>query len=154
MSETFPADPAACSRLGGALRSLAQGLSEAAVELADGSLRRDVEATLSTLDMIGSLVQGHAQDLAEAAASRRRLDERARAAGLVVRDGRVVEPMGPVSADVARRRLAAQPGLQGQADRIASRLGKARAGLTRALERAESDLDACTARVTDGLSTG
>ncbi len=154
VSETFPADPAACSRLGGALRSLAQRLAEVAVDLADEALRRDVEATLSTLDMIGGLVQGHAQDLSEVAASSRRLAERAQAVGLQVSEGRVVEPLGPVSADAARRRLAAQPGLQGQADRIASRIGKARAGLTRALDQAGRDLEVCTARVSDGLRTG
>ncbi|MEI2764873.1 MAG: hypothetical protein V9F82_04160 [Dermatophilaceae bacterium] len=147
MSDSVPGDPASCSLLGGALRSAAAALAQALADVPPSGWTRDVGSTVETLDRAGALLQVHAQELAEVAAARRRLAERVDAAGLTLRDGRVVEPSGPVPVQVARSRLAAVTELQEHAGRLASRLGRARAGLTRALEQACVDLESVSTRM-------
>ncbi len=147
VSEPGTGDPASCSRLGGALRSAAAALAQALADVSPRGWTGDVGATVQTLDRVGALLQVHAQELAEVAAARRRLAERVHAAGLTLRDGRVVEPSGPVPVQVARSRLAAEAELQEHAGRLASRLGRARAGLTRALDQAGVDLERVSTRL-------
>ncbi|KRE57201.1 hypothetical protein [Phycicoccus sp. Soil748] len=117
-------DAASCSRVGGSLRRLAASLrtearavdavvAQAREEPRPGavvvrSLRRAgrlgdaAAAAAHELDRVGSVLQDHAADLAEAVADARRLEARAEAAGLRVVDG-VVAPVWGVSglADVA-----------------------------------------------------
>ncbi len=128
-------DPASVSRLGGALRSTAAGLAARAEDLGPSSeLAQLAGRVVDQLDTAGSALQVHAQELAEAEAVIERITERAAAAGLVVDGWRVVEPLGVIRADEARRRLLAQPELQHQLDRAAGRLGRANAQLDRLLQ--------------------
>lgn len=134
-------DPGSVSRLGGLLRSAAATLTGDLVDLpAATPLARLVEATADQLDAIGAALQLHAQELAEAAAALSRLQERAATVGLVVADWTVSEPFGVVPADLAARRVAERPHLQAQADRLASRLARARAQLARQLTHAREQL--------------
>jgi hypothetical protein len=144
-------DPGSCSQLGGSLRSAAVRLltvrEEVAERLADlgragssASLVDRVTADLALLDAVverldagGAALQRYAQELAEVGEDIRRLDDAVTAAGLVLDGLRVVEPWGVLTTDLARQRERAQPALQQQADRLASRLGRARGVVTRAM---------------------
>jgi hypothetical protein len=137
-------DPASCSQLGGALRSHAAQLLVLRSELAERMERlhrepgetaavADLEANLRLLDAIvdrldasGAALQRFAQELAEIAESVRRVEASVRAAGLKLDGLRVVEPWGVLTTELAQQRHRAQPDLQRQADRLASRLGRAR----------------------------
>lgn len=143
------ADPASCSQSGGTLRTAAAALATVLPELPPGRLADEVAATVEALDRVGAHLQVHAQQLAEVAAARRRLADRVAAAGLDLSGDRVVEPGGPVPVEVARRRLATAADLQRQADRLTARLGRARAGLTRALAEGTGALGAVRSRVRD-----
>lgn len=145
MSLPGGADPGSCSRLGGALRSGAAGLSAAAHPLSgEDGLTRACDEVTAALDEVGSLLQVHAQELSEVAVAAERLAERVTAAGLVMQQWRVVEPYGLADPAVAQARRAVLPDLQGQAERIAAKLGRARAGLARGLDRAGARLDQVT----------
>jgi hypothetical protein len=137
VTPAWAGDPASCSRLGGALRTTAAQLAEQADGLdRAGEPWRLLDGLLPHLDAVGSRLQVHAQEIAELVVSARRLGERAAAAGLTLEGLRVVEPLGVVDVRDAERRLRAQPALQAQADRIAARLGRSRADLTRQLTAA------------------
>lgn len=151
MIDGVTGDPGSCSQLGGSLRSAAVRLlalrEEVAERLADlrragaaGALVDRVAADLALLDAVverldagGAALQRYAQELAEMGEDIRRLDRAVTAAGLVLDGLRVVEPWGVLTTDLARQRERAQPGLQQQADRLASRLGRARGVATRAM---------------------
>lgn len=151
MIEPTAGDPASCSHLGGALRSHAARLLTVRVEVTErvDRLRRDpdavevvaeldadvrlLDAVALRLDAGGSVLQRYAQELAELAESLRRLDAAVSAAGLVLDGLRVLEPWGVLTTELAQERGRAQPGLQQQADRLASQLGRARAATSRAL---------------------
>lgn len=108
-------DPASCSLVGGSLRRLATSLRTSGratrAALADPDLGRPgtvvtrarrqltglddaAAATAGELDRVGSALQDHAADLAEAVADVRALAARAEAAGLHLADGRVVPAWG------------------------------------------------------------
>ncbi len=166
MIDAVVGDPASCSELGGALRSHASRLTPVRQELAErlhgASGRRlqpalvgSAEAYLALLDTVidrldeaGSCLQRYAQDVAELVEAIRRLDEAARAAGLELDGLRVVEPWGVLSTELAERRHRALPELQQRADRLASRLGRARGVLQHAMRdgRAALHLAADTGR--------
>lgn len=151
MIDGVTGDPGSCSQLGGSLRSAAVRLltmrEEVAGRLADlgragaaASLVDRVTADLALLDAVverldagGAALQRYAQELAEVGEDIRRLDRAVTAAGLVLDGLRVVEPWGVLATDLARQRERAQPALQQQADRLASRLGRARGVATRAM---------------------
>ncbi|MGV1008150.1 MAG: hypothetical protein ACOYBY_06040 [Dermatophilaceae bacterium] len=141
MTPAWAGDPASCSRLGGALRTTAARLAEQADTLDPrGTQGRLLQQLLPQLDDVGSRLQLHAQEVAELVVSARRLAERAEAAGLVLEELRVREPLGVVDVRDAERRLRARAPLQAQADRIAARLGRSRAELTRQLHAASEAL--------------
>jgi hypothetical protein len=144
-------DPGSCSQLGGALRSHAARLLARREELVERTDRlrgdsassdvvADLDASLRLLDTVaerldvsGSALQQLAQELAEIAESVRRLDELARSAGLQLDGLRVVEPWGVLTTELAQQRHRAQPDLQRRADRLASRLGRARVATARVM---------------------
>ena len=147
-------DPGSCSQLGGALRSQAARLLALRGELREraADLRRvsaapdlvaRIEADLALLEALvdridagGVALQRYAQELAELAEGIRRLGAAASAAGLELDELRVVEPWGVLTTELAQRRGRAQPELQRQADRLASRLGRSRGVATRTLTEA------------------
>jgi len=137
-------DPGSCSQLGGAFRSHAARLAAMRLELVERTdrLRREpaeaatvtdldadlrlLDAVVERLDASGAALQRFAQELAEIAEAVRRLEDAGRAAGLELDGLRVVEPWGVLTTELAQQRQRAQPGLQRQADRLASQLGRAR----------------------------
>ncbi len=134
-------DPGSISRLGGLLRTTSAALTASAVELHSGTPIATFCLTTAThLDSIGSALQVHAQQLAEAAVARSRLRERATAAGLDLTEWSIVEPYGVVAAEVAARRSVEQPQLQAQADRLAAQLARTRSRLVRDLALARTHL--------------
>lgn len=139
------ADPASVSRLGGALRSEAAALARQAHDLAPGRRLATVTHAVSAhLDLAGAALQAHAQELAELAVVAERLASRTAASGLALQGWRVAEPYGPTSTEEAARRQADLPDLQAQADRLASRMGRSRAALERALGSVTTALAAST----------
>jgi len=149
-------DPASCSQLGGALRSHAARLladrgevDEALSPLARDALARDPSQLASTerarrdvglldtiveqLDAAGGVLQQYAQELALVAEGTRQLEAAVARAGLELDGLRVVEPWGVAPAEAAGRRRAALPELQMRAERLASRLGRARAAVQRSM---------------------
>jgi hypothetical protein len=151
-------DPGSCSQLGGALRSHAARLLALRTELAERAarLRRDpgaaavvadldtdlalLDAVVDRLDAGGSALQQFAQELAAVAESVRRLESAVRAANLEIEGLRVVEPWGVLTTELAQQRHRAQPDLQRQADRLASRLGRARTMTTRVMVESTQSL--------------
>jgi hypothetical protein len=134
-----PGDPASLSACAGTARAVAERLGERATgvrtaseRLGDGwtgrasaTTRRratlladSTDATATQLDHVGRVLQDHATDLAELVARARSLEERARAGGLDLRDGRVeiawgVTGTADAGADLEREaaRAALQPEL-------------------------------------------
>jgi uncharacterized protein YukE len=137
-----PGDPASLSACAGTVRAVAERLADQATgvrtaseHLAErwtgrtsASTRRRVadlaDATGSTaaqLDQVGRVLQDHATDLADLVARARGIEERARAAGLEVRDGRVElgwGVTGPADASADRERAATQVLLQAELDLV------------------------------------
>ena len=160
MIDGVTGDPGSCSQLGGALRSHAARLlarREELVERTDrlrgdpsaGDVVADLGASLHLLDTVaerldasGAALQRFAQELAEIAESVRRLGEQVRTAGLELDGLRVVEPWGVLTTELAQRRGRAQPELQRQADRLASRLGRARIATARVMAEGTTALAA------------
>lgn len=114
-----PGDPASLSACGRTVREVARRLEHDATgvrtayrELGDGWAGRTSAATRragadladrvsqagSELDRVGRVLQDHATDLADLVARARTIEERARAAGLEVRDGRLEQPWGVTGA--------------------------------------------------------
>jgi hypothetical protein len=97
------------------------GRTSAAVRRRASRLAEATDATATELDRVGRVLQDHASDLADLVARGRRLQERAREAGLEVRDGRVELAWGVRgTADAAsdRRREQAQVALQADLDLV------------------------------------
>lgn len=158
MIDGVTGDPGSCSQLGGALRSqaarlvaLRQELRERADDLrrtsASPAVVASVDADLSTIDAVvdrldagGVALQRYAQELAELGEGVRRLEQAVAAAGLELDGLRVVEPWGVLSTELAQRRNREQPELQRQADRLASRLGRARGVAARTMTEATAGL--------------
>lgn len=165
-------DPASCSRVGGSLRQLAASLRTSARGVEDvvaGSrdqprpgtavvraLRRSAllgeAATRAAeeLDRVGSALQDHAADLAEAVADARRLEARAESTGLQVVDGRVSPAWGVSGlADVAATadREQSREELQAELDRLRHVLAARRQRLATSVAASTEVL----ARHADGL---
>lgn len=137
-----PGDPASLSACAGTVRSVSERLGGNAtgVRTASGALgegwpgrtsaatrRRAADlaaataATADQLDRVGRVLQDHATDLAELVARGRALEERARAAGLEVRDGRVEIGWGVTGAadlEADRARASTQAALQAELDLV------------------------------------
>jgi hypothetical protein len=160
MTDAVRGDPASCSQAGGALRRLAARLRVApgptlaalrqdagAVPARPGPVlghaRRQVDALddatsdlVAQLDRIGSALQAHATDLAEAVAQARGVVGRAEAAGLRVHDGRVAPAWGVTGVadqDASAARAATAASLQAELDRVVAVLGRRRRRLTAVL---------------------
>jgi hypothetical protein len=143
-------DPASCSRVGGSLRQLATALRTSArttrTAMDDPDLKRPgtvvararrqltgladaASAAALELDRVGSALQDHAADLAEAVADTRAVLARAEAAGLRATDGRLAPAWGvsgvaDAPADATREEQRAA--LQRELDRLLSVLGARR----------------------------
>lgn len=140
---TVAGDPASCSRVGGSLRRLAASLRTRGRAVDDVVARHRDEprpgavvvralrrmdtlghaagAAAQELDRVGSALQDHSADLAEAVADARRLEARAEAAGLQVADGRVspawgVSGLADVAATADREQVRAE--LQRELDQL------------------------------------
>ena len=137
-----PGDPASLSACARTVREVARRLDDHATgvraayrELGDGwtgrasvSARRAgggladaTSATTAELDRVGRVLQDHATDLADLVARARVLEERARAAGLEVRDGRVERTWGvtgAADADADRARESLREALQADLDLV------------------------------------
>jgi uncharacterized protein YukE len=133
-----PGDPASLSACAGTVRSVSQRLADRAtgVRAASEALgegwagrtsaatrRRAAELAAATevvagqLDRVGQVLQDHATDLADLVARARAIEERATAAGLEVREGRVElgwGVTGPADADADRVRGTTQQALQAE----------------------------------------
>ncbi len=145
-----PGDPASTSACASTVRAVAAGLGahaeplEAMVrELAEGwpgrvsattrrrgqSLAAAAGTTAGALDAVAVVLQDHATDLAGLHARARRVGDRAAAAGLEVRDGRVVPRYGvagEADADDDRRRAGVAAELQAELDAVAARHARRR----------------------------
>ncbi|GAA4408460.1 hypothetical protein GCM10023168_25880 [Fodinibacter luteus] len=137
-----PGDPASLSACGAATRGVGErlgrhasgvrtasrllgegwaGRTSAGVRRRTGDLAEATDATAAELDRVGRVLQDHASDLADLVARGRALEERARAAGLEVREGRVEVAWGVTgTADAAsdRQREEARAGLQAELDLV------------------------------------
>jgi hypothetical protein len=167
VSAGLQGDPGSCSQAGGSLRRLASRLESAATraertsgEVAPGSepwtgrVARDLgrrqralvdaaRATSAQLDRVGSALQEHSSDLAEALQELRDLEGRAAAAGLRVVDGRVelqwgVAGVADAGDTAARHDLRDE--LQTRVDRVLLLLARRRARVAEALEAARQAL--------------
>lgn len=97
------------------------GRASAGVRARATGLAEATDTAATELDRVGRVLQDHASDLADLVARGRRLEERARAAGLEVRDGRVELAWGVTgTADAVgdRQRAQAQATLQADLDLV------------------------------------
>ena len=137
-----PGDPASLSACAGTARSVAERLADHATDVrtASGALgegwtgrtsaatrRRTTDLAAATdaaageLDRVGRVLQDHATDLADLVARARVLAERARTAGLEMRDGRVElgwGVTGAADAEADRSRVATRAALQAELDLV------------------------------------
>lgn len=137
-----PGDPASLSACAGTARSVAErldthalGVRTASDLLGDGwsgrasaatrrraaDLAAATDATCAQLDRIGRVLQDHATDLADLVARGRVIHERARAAGLDLRDGSVEigwGVTGAADADADRARAATRLVLQAELELV------------------------------------
>ncbi|WP_140736920.1 hypothetical protein [Pedococcus bigeumensis] len=164
MTGPVSGDSASCSQLGGSLRQLATRLrstGRAAHDAFDNGdrarpgpvlvqARRRVDlldtaaATAAReVDRIGTALQAHASDLAEAVAHSRLLTDRAEAAGLRVVDGELTAGWGVrgVADEQARtQQTALRERLQAELDTVTALVGRRRARLTAALRESHDVL--------------
>ncbi|PKW27146.1 hypothetical protein [Phycicoccus duodecadis] len=99
------------------------GRSSVALRRRGDSLVGAIATTADRLDDLGRVLQDHATDLAGLLARARALEERAMAAGLEVRDGRVLPPWGVLAeadAGTDRSRREAAAALQAELDLVLS----------------------------------
>ena len=97
------------------------GRTSAATRRRAADLAAATEAAAAQLDRVGRVLQDHATDLADLVARARALEERARAAGLEVRDGRVEigwGVTGAADAEADRARAATRAALQAELDLV------------------------------------
>lgn len=137
-----PGDPASVSACAGTVRSVSQrladhatGVRSASAALGEGwtgrasavtrrrgaDLAAATELTAAQLDRVGRVLQDHATDLADLVARARAIEERARAAGLEVREGRVEigwGVTGPADADADGARAVTRVALQAELDLV------------------------------------
>lgn len=157
-------DPASCSRVGGSLRQLATALRTSAratqTAVAAPDLHRPgtvvararhqltalgdaAEVAALELDRIGSALQDHAADLAEAVADVRAVLARAETAGLRATDGRLAPEWGvsgvaDAPADAAREEQ--RDSLQSELDRLLAVLSARRHRLAATMAASSSVL--------------
>lgn len=169
MIEPLAGDPASCSELGGTLRShsarllaqrqdLAERLSGVRSRRLDPALvarfeadQRLLDEVIDRVDEAGAALQRYAQELAQVAEARRRLERAVGAADLRLDGFRVVEPWGVLTAELAERRQQMLPELQQWSDRLASQLGRARGILQRTMRDATASLSGAAATGRAGL---
>jgi hypothetical protein len=146
-------DPASCSQAGGSLRRLATGLRDAdscaaaafaevdppwpgrastAARRSRETLSRTTLAVADEIDRVGSQLQDHAADLAEAVQAARHVEDRAAAAGLRLVEGAFTPVWGVTgiadeSAVQAQERARAT--LQAELDTTLVQIGRRRARL-------------------------
>jgi type II secretory pathway component HofQ len=161
-----PGDPASLSACAATVRRVADGLAEhgdslgaAVAELADGwggreasrtRRRGDVVAaaagtTAGALDQVSVVLQDHATDLADLLARARSLEGRAAAAGLELRDGRVVPTLGvagEADAGEVREREAVAAAVQEEVDAVAARHARRRDWVLGVLRESTDELAA------------
>lgn len=156
---TLTGDPASCSHLGSALRRLAARLRtdqrrlEASVAPGEATrlgaavvrarrraaqVSEDVSIAVAELDRAGSALQAHSSDLAESLSDARQLIDRATAAGLELRAGRLAPQWGVAGvadplATTAQDDLRAE--LQSRLDSVESLLRTRRTRLATTLRR-------------------
>ena len=164
MSGAVGGDAASCSQLGGTLRQLATRLratGRAAHDAFDNGdsarpgpvvvqARRRVDlldaaaaAAAREVDRIGTALQAHASDLAEAVAHGRLLTDRAEAAGLRVTEGELAAAWGVsgVADGTARaRQEAVRDRLQGELDAVTALVGQRRHRLAATLRESKEVL--------------
>ena len=138
----MPGDPASLSACGRTVREVARrleddatgvrtayrevgeewtGRTSAAARRAGADLADAASAAGADLDRVGRVLQDQATDLADLVARARVLEERAAAAGLEVRDGRVVQGWGVTGAadpDAHRERERTRVALQADLDLV------------------------------------
>jgi hypothetical protein len=168
VTDVVRGDPASCSQTGGALRRLAADLRIAPRSarvlgsagsahpgrpghaLADARRRVDVLDHSTTtlvdhLDRIGSALQAHATDLAEAIVRGRQVEARAQAAGLQVTGG-VVAPAWGVTGVADEEATAAREvtirALQAELDAVLVVLGRRRQRLSATVRESRAVLSA------------
>lgn len=137
-----PGDPASLSACAGTARAVSErlggraaGVRTASELLGDGwtgrtsastrhraaLLAQSADSTGAQLDRVGRVLQDHATDLADLVARGRALEERARAAGLELRDGRLEigwGVTGTADAGADRARETARADLQSELDLV------------------------------------
>ncbi len=162
MSGGLGGDPASCSQLGGALRQLATRLrttGRAAHDAFDNgdsarpgpvvvAARRRVDlldaavaTTAREVDRVGTALQAHASDLADALAAGRRVAATAEAAGLRVTDGELsaawgVSGVADESASASQRSTREQ--LQRELDAVTALLARRRQRLSATLRESQA----------------
>jgi hypothetical protein len=163
---TVPGDPASVSACGRTVREVARRLEQRATgtrasyrELGEGwtgrssaTTRRDgahladaASATAAELDRVGRVLQDQATDLADLVARGRAVQERATAAGLEVRDGRVelswgVTGAADAAADLGRE--SARAALQADLDLVLAQHRRRRDWVLEVLRGSTSTLGA------------
>ena len=169
-----PGDPASLSACAGTARSVAERLATRAGGVRTASERcgqgwtgrtsastrrgaaRLADAALETaeqLDRVGRVLQDHATDLAELVARGRALEERAAAAGLVLRDGRVelgwgVTGTADATADRARDEVRAA--LQAELDLVLAQHRRRRDWVLGVLRESTTGLSGVSHRLRGG----
>ncbi len=169
-----PGDPASLSACAGTVRSVSQALTDraAGVRTASDALREGwsgrtsattrrraadlaaaTEVAAGQLDRVGRVLQDHATDLADLVARARAIEERARAAGLEVREARVEigwGVTGPADADADRARAATQQALQAELDLVLAQHVRRRDWVLGVLRDSTSELSDLSHRLRGG----
>jgi hypothetical protein len=169
-----PGDPASLSACAGTARSVAERLADHATGLRTASealgegwtgrtsaatrrrtadLASATDATAGQLDRVGRVLQDHATDLADLVARARVLEERARVAGLEVREGRVEigwGVTGAADAEADRSRAASQASLQAELDLVLAQHQRRRDWVLGVLRDSTSGLADVSHRLRDG----
>ncbi len=164
MTGPISGDPASCSQLGGTLRQLATRLrttGRAAHDSFDNGdsvrpgpvvvqARRRVDlldaaavAAAREIDRIGTAMQAHASELAEALARGRQLTDRAAAAGLRLADGELAAAWGVsgvADGTASAEQEALRDRLQGELDAVAGLVGQRRLRLAATLRESQDAL--------------
>ena len=169
-----PGDPASLSACAGTARSVAErlggcatGVRTASTRLGEGwpgrtsavarhrgaDLAAAAEGAGAQLDRVGRVLQDHATDLADLVARGRALEERARAAGLEVRDGRVEIGWGVTgTADVGadRARETTRTAVQAELDLVLAQHRRRRDWVLGVLRDSTADLSDVSHRLRGG----
>ncbi|MEO5608162.1 MAG: hypothetical protein ABIQ61_00755 [Ornithinibacter sp.] len=171
---TVPGDPASLSACAGTVRRVSgeltlsadgiraagdalgvqwQGRTSARVRKRTETLAAANDTTAQQLDRVGVVLQDHASELADLVARARMIDERAAAAGLEVREGRVIVAFG-VTGTADGQRASAQEAtrarLQGDLDLVLAQHRRRRDWVLEVLRESSIALE----QVSHGLRQG